>query len=515
MFFSACIARPNVRLLIAVAILLLAGGSRPLFAQMMADEEVIGCTDMIDEGYEIYKDWERHRLIRIHPNPRNDRLPANVSLDSMTIVRRFDTLRRLSEVPVYLDYRVFRFLEVYLIEKQDKTVGILSRAPLYMPIIEEYLDRAGLPDELKYMAVIESALTPTARSRSGAVGLWQFMHYTGKLYGLKINTFIDERRDPVRSTAAAIRYMKDLYAMFDNWLLAIAAYNCGPGNVRKAIRRAGTSTDFARIYYYLPRETRGYVPAFMAAMYVMNYAGRHGLYPDSVAWTYADVDTIHIDSPLHFSAIAATLPITTAQLQTLNPIYRRDYVPAVPPHHVLTLPHSAIAAFIERKDSVYAYQRRKYYQPQQPVVLASTARAAYAPASGYRVVYYRVKEGDNLGYIADWFDCSVRSIRRWNRLRSHRIRAGQRLKIYVPRRKYQYYAAINAMTFSEKQRLLNVVSRTASPDRKSNCRNCYTVRPGDTLWEIANRYNLSVRELKTMNKLYSNRLYPGQMLKVR
>lgn len=483
-------------------------------AQQVPDD-VCAAAEMIDEGYEIYKNWERLRVIRIRPNPLNDRTPANVSLDSALIVKRFDTLRRLSEVPVYLDYRVFRFLEVYLIDNQDKTVGILSRAPLYIPMIEEMLDRHGLPIELKYMAVIESALTPTARSRSGAVGLWQFMYYTGRLYGLQINTFVDERRDPVRSTEAAIRYMKDLYAMFDNWLLAIAAYNCGPGNVRKAIRRAGTSTDFNKIYYYLPRETRGYVPAFMAAMYVMNYADRHGLFPDSVQWTWADLDTVHLDSPVHFASLAARLPVNKETLRALNPVYRRDYVPAVPPHHVVTLPYAAAAAFIEREDSIYAYQRRTYYQPQQGVVSAATARASYAPASGYRVVYYRVKEGDNLGYIADWFDCTVRSLQRWNRLRGHRIRTGQRLKIYVPRRRYQYYAAINAMTFEEKQRLLNVHATRRTSSRKSNCKNCYTVRPGDTLWEIANRYNLSVRQLKKMNKLYSNRLHPGQVLRVR
>ncbi len=472
---------------------------------------------VLDDSYVAYQNWLRNRLLKsITGNGSIGDTLLNVQLDSSEILARFDTLRRLSVVPVYYDRVVQRYLEVYLQEKQDKTLGILARVPLYMPMIEDMLDRADLPIELKYMAVIESALVPTARSRSGAVGLWQFMYYTGKLYGLRVNSFVDERRDPVKSTEAAIHYLKDLYEMFDDWLLAIAAYNCGPGNVRKAIRRAGTKADFEKIYRYLPRETRGYVPAFMAAMYVLNHATDYGLYPDSVVWTWADLDTIHLDSPIHMASLAAVLPVRIEELRILNPMYRRDYIPVADGFYKVVLPYPAAEAWVTMKDSVYAYERRNY----TPLVIApanatrqTSPYSAQQRSSKTRLLYYTVKEGDNLGYIAEWFDCSVRSLMRWNGLRSSRIRAGKRLKIYVPAQRYSYYASINRMSYRERMALLGRTSK--SRNATEPCHGCYRVRKGDTLWEIARRYNLSVRQLKRMNNLYSNRLQPGQILRVR
>ena len=238
---------------------------------------------------------------------------------------------------------------------------MLGLSEYYFPMFEEALDRYDLPLELKYLPIIESALNPKALSRAGACGLWQFMYGTGKQMKLEISSFVDDRRDPVKATDAAARYLKSLYGIYGDWHLAIAAYNCGPGNVNRAIRRAGGKTNYWQIYYRLPRETRGYVPAFIAASYVMNYYEAHNLTPQLPEFP-TQTDTIFVNDYLHFDQIAATLGIEKEQLQALNPKYRRDVVPAKKDRlYSLVLPEDKINEFIDKDTLVFAHDRQKFF----------------------------------------------------------------------------------------------------------------------------------------------------------
>lgn len=308
-------------------------------------------------------------------------------------------------------------------EKMPTKMGhMLGLAAYYMPIFEEIFDRYGLPEELKYMAVIESALNPVALSRAGAAGIWQFMHQTGKSYGLHIDSFVDERYDVEKSADAAARYLRDAYDIFGDWALAISSYNCGAGNVNKAIRRSG-SREFWDLYPYLPRETRGYVPAFVGAMYAFHYHRECGLTPDPVSMP-AHADTIHVNRMLHFSQISELVGISLETLRNLNPQYKHDIVPGAQRTCVLKIPHDYTSAFIAMEDSVYVHREKDYFSP---AVLDNIKNGGSADSEK---IVYKVKKGDYLGKIASRHHVTVNQIKKWNNLRSNNLSIGQRLVIY-------------------------------------------------------------------------------------
>ena len=300
-----------------------------------------------------------------------------------------------------------------------------------MPIFEEAFRKYGLPLELKYMAIIESALNPVAVSRVGATGMWQFMHATARNYGLKIDSYIDERMDPVASVDAAARYLRDAYRIFGDWSLAISSYNCGSGNVNKAIKRSGRR-DFWSIYPYLPRETRGYVPAMVGAMYAVNYAKEYGLEATPVQIP-VHVDTFMVNKNVHFRQISDVLGIPIDDLRDLNPQYYKDIVPGAQGEQVLRLPFNYSNAFLDMQDSIYRYKADQMFSGSvEDGRGAEHARAvaSAAPRSGNGSwVYYRVRRGDNLGKIASRHHTTVKNIKTWNNLRSDKIREGQRLKV--------------------------------------------------------------------------------------
>ena len=311
---------------------------------------------------------------------------------------------------------------LYSEKMPTKMSQMLSLASYYMPIFEETFSRYGLPEELKYMAVIESALNPTALSRAGAAGIWQFMHQTGKSYGLHIDSFVDERYDVVKASDAAARYLRDAYDIFGDWPLAISSYNCGAGNVNKAIRRSG-SREFWDVYEYLPRETRGYVPAFVGAMYAFRYHREHGIQSAPAALP-AHVDTFEVHRMLHFDQISAIVGVPVATLKELNPQYLHGIIPGKERPSVLLLPYQYSARFIEHEDSVYAHRASELFSP---AVLDNIKN--YGSASSERIVY-RVKKGDYLGKIASRYHVSVNNIKKWNNLRSNNLSIGQKLVIY-------------------------------------------------------------------------------------
>jgi membrane-bound lytic murein transglycosylase D len=303
---------------------------------------------------------------------------------------------------------------------------MLASANFYMPIFEEALDLYDLPMELKYLPIIESALNPTAVSRQGATGLWQFMLATGKTYGLEQNSLVDDRRDPVKSTWAAARYLKDLYAIYQDWNLVLAAYNCGPGTINKAIRRAGGQSDYWKIYNFLPKETRGYVPAFIAANYIMTYYCEHGISPMQTQWPAA-TDTVTVTRNLHLGQVAEVCGVELDQLRGLNPQYKRDIVPGQTQPCVLRLPQTAINTFIDSGDSLYVYKQDEYFNHRTLVEVDESAKPK-ATGNG-KATYHKVRKGDTLGSIAKRYGVSVAQIRRLNRIKGNNIAVGKSLRV--------------------------------------------------------------------------------------
>ena len=318
-------------------------------------------------------------------------------------------------------------IDSYTTKNRSLVAYMLGMSEFYMPIIEEEIDRAGIPQELKYLPIIESALNPKAVSRANAKGLWQFMFSTAKLYGLKANNYIDERFDPIKSTKAAVRYLADLYKLFGKWELAIAAYNCGPGNVKKAIVRSGGKTDFWDIYYFLPRETRGYLPMFIAANYIMTFHNEHGIKPLEPKITIT-TDTIVVSKNLHFKQITEVCGADLEEIRALNPQYIKDIIPGENETYVLRLTNSMIASFVENEDSVYKHNAEVHF-PQASVEKILTDAKKNDDGTG-NLIRHKIKNGETLGSIAIKYHVKVSQIMKWNNMRNTNIRAGKYLKIY-------------------------------------------------------------------------------------
>jgi len=377
--------------------------------------------EMIEKGYsDLMNSWfVQHYTEKI--NHEGYQTAETVATDS-------DYISRLASLPyvVPLPYNpvVGRCIEQYVGRRRNLVEYMLGLETVYFPMIEETLDRYGLPIELKYLAVIESALNPTALSRAGAAGLWQFILPTGKLYGLEINSLIDERLDPVKETDAACRLLRDLHKIYNDWTLAIAAYNCGGGNVNKAIRRAGGKTDFWEIYPYLPRETRMYVRFFIAAAYAMNFYPYHRLYPVKLTMQSA-TDTVTITQPIHLEQIAAVLNIDSDALRSINPQYKKDIIPGDYKPMALTLPVERINDFLNREDEIAAYNRDTYFPQQSTASTTITGKTVK--------ITHTVKKGETVAKIGGRYGVSASNIRKWNKLGSkvNALSAGRKLTLYV------------------------------------------------------------------------------------
>lgn len=339
--------------------------------------------------------------------------------------QRLQALPFVIEVPY--NEVVRRYILRYVKHSPRQLAALQRKAEYYFPIFEDILAKHDLPYELCYMPVIESALNPQARSHMGATGLWQFMPATGKKYGLEINSLVDERMDPIRSTEAACLFLKNLYAIFQDWNLVIAAYNCGPGNVNKAIHRAGGKRDFWSIYPYLPSETRGYLPIFIAASYAMNYAEAHGICPATPLATMAS-DTIETTQRQHLKQIADNIDIPLAELRRLNPQYPRDIIPGGKAY-AICLPIEKAGLYIDKQDTILAYQAKELIHNRRDEIELLHRTSVNGGYSINGVTYYKIKEGDTLGGIAKKFRVSVKQLKAWNGLKSDMIRAGKTLKI--------------------------------------------------------------------------------------
>ncbi|HHH55011.1 MAG TPA: LysM peptidoglycan-binding domain-containing protein [Bacteroidetes bacterium] len=399
---------------------------------------------------------------------------------------RIERLNLFTPFNLTYNEHVKSFIKTYAVKRRKLTSLMLGLKEIYFPLFEEVLDKYNMPLELKYLPVVESALNPTAGSRAGAKGLWQFMYNTGKVYGLQSNSLVDDRFDPYKSTEAAAKHLKDLYEIYGTWDLALAAYNSGPGNVNRAIRAAGGVKDYWAIWPFLPKETRGYVPAFIAVNYIFNYASEHNIYPMDPGILYNDIDSVSVHDVLSFDQISEFLNIDMDDLRFLNPAYKQGIIPATSDRtYILRLPREKIGQFLENETSIYNFKSSKGIEKEK--LLAQIKKAKE------RTIHI-VKSGENLGLIARKYRTTVGRIKRLNRMRSSRIYPGQKLIVYVGQR--------------------DNTNLTISKKSKSKGKFKYhTIKQGDTLWDLSQKYNASISQIRKWNGIRnSHRLKPGEKL---
>ncbi len=491
-------------LLLTISINSIAQNTKPienLSTNMVDDDPVLAAIDsmMASKYFESlgFNDNVKH-LNKYHY--AKDSIPV---FDSITYVQRFKKLNANSPFSIVYNAQVRDYVNLYAKRRKKITGRMLGLAPVYFPIFEETLDKYNLPLELKYLPIIESALNPKAKSKAGAAGLWQFMYPTGKMFGLEVTSYYDERNDVYKSTDAACRYLKSLYEMYHDWNLVLAAYNCGPGNVNKAIRRANGKTSYWEIRNFLPVETRGYVPAFVAVNYIMNYAAEHNIYPINPDISCFKVDTITVLNYISFAQISESLDIPIEYLEYLNPTYKQNFIPNTGNANTLCLPVDKVGIFITNEKKIYALKTEQ--DKKDSIAVAYNEETT--PSSPFRdeAVVYGVRKGDGLGKIASRYHCRVSQIKDWNNLKSDRLTVGQKLYIYAK----PSYAVQN-------KKKADVDAEKTAPiyDVKYQY---HTIKSGDNLWKIANQYDgVSVEQIKELNKaINTQKLKLGTKIRIK
>lgn len=410
-------------------------------------------------------------------------------LPTELLKKRLEELNARTPFNVEYNPSLESVIKGYLKNRRRTMANLMALSDYYFPMFEEQLDRYGLPLEMKYLAIVESALDPRARSRVGATGLWQFMFSTGKIFDLEVNSYVDERSDPLMATEAACKYLKSLEKSLGDWDLALAAYNSGPGNVAKALRRSGGHRNYWNIRHHLPRETAGYVPAFLATMYIFEYAEEHGFKSNGPKFPYIATDTVHVKKMISLDHVAAVTNIDKEELSFLNPSYKLGVIPYVEDeNYAIRLPIDALGKFVNNEEAIYAYAEQEFAKREKPLP------KFFEQSDRIR---YRVRSGDYLGKIASRHGVTVGQIKRWNNLRSSKLRIGQRLTIY-PRKP----ATTQSKTATAKTSVENGVQ-------------VYTVKNGDSLWSISQKFpGVTVDKIRKWNDISGNKLKPGMKLKI-
>lgn len=409
--------------------------------------------------------------------------------DSPALVE--DRLKCLEKsIPLVYNDKIQAFINYFTVRDREYTKMVMRRRHLYFPIFEKYLAHYGLPDELKYLSIIESGLNPRAVSRARAVGLWQFMSATGKYFGLHHDWYIDERMDPEQATDAACRYLKSLYGMFGDWELALAAYNTGPGNVKRAIRKSGYKHSFWEAYSHLPRETRSYVPQFVAIIYTMNYLDEHNFFDEGTEMPIAH-DTINVKQYLHFETFANLTGTCIEDIQKLNPSVQHNALPAAGKSYTMNIPLEAKYRLAHNRMAILDSASR-VGRKELELLAKNTEGSTY----GRDHMVYKVRSGDVLGSIAIRYGVRIDELRKWNNIRGNNIRAGQNLNIWA---KGSHPPTV-------------IASNKTIPMQVAGSKT-YTVQSGDTLWTISRKFEgLTIDKIKSLNKMSDNKIQPGQKL---
>lgn len=454
----------------------------------IADEK--GIAGMLDSLVHVtyfrdshFREWKNDGFTRYPPGF----IPQ---FDDETYAERIAYLNSKTSLKLTYNSHVGGFIRLYGVDKRRLTSKILGLTSVYFPLFEEKLRQYRIPQELKYLAIVESALNPTAVSSANAKGLWQFIYGTGKMYGLESSAFVEDRFDPEKATIAACRHMRDLYNIYGDWFLVLAAYNSGAGNVNKAIRRAGGARNYWTIWPYLPRETRGYVPAFIAVTYIMNYYREHNIRPWEAGDLYRDISTVRVSEALAFDQISREIGISVEDLEFLNPQYKLDVIPADSrANSTLRLPRRYVSRFRQNEKKLYA--SRSADDRATLLAKAREVRPSSAPAASGENIHV-VSRGETLASIARMYRCYVSQIVQWNNLRNSRIYPGQKLKVFG--------------------------SPGSSSSRKSSGSQqvvYHKVRRGESLGLIAKKYGVAVSRIVSWNNLGRKRtIYPGQKLKI-
>lgn len=492
--------------------------------------------------------WLQEDLENINPDEEVD-----YSLSTDLLKQRLAEMNSKSPFNIEYSQGLENIIKSYLKNRPRAYERLMAISEYYFPMFEEHLAKYNVPMEIKYLAVIESALNPRAKSRVGATGLWQFMYPTGKQFNLEVNSFVDERCDPIKATEAACQYLSSLYNIFGDWDLVLASYNAGPGNVTKAIRRSGTYRNYWNIRKNLPKETQGYVPAFLATMYVYEYAKEHGINGKRAPMTYFETDTVMVKQQITFKQVQELLDVPMEQLQFLNPIYKLDVIPytAEKPHY-LRLPKEKIALFTANEHAIYAYVQYEDNKRERPNFITNK-QEAYASSGNTKTTTntYVVKRGDNLGAISNKYGVSISQIKQWNGLKGNTIQIGQRLKVHktvAAPAKEEAVAAKSTKKPAEVKKDIKEVTDTDAKNAlaeaeeadidtdaetvevkatvvKENQRKTkgidfesermYIVQKGDSLFSIAKKHpGVTVENLKTWNKIKDESIKPGMKLKV-
>ena len=437
-----------------------------------------------------------------------------------------ERLKKLDEKsPFNIEYNVGleNVIKSFLKNRKRAFERLMGVSQFYFPIFEESLAAQNIPLEIKYLAVVESALNPRAVSRVGATGLWQFMYQTGKQYGLKVDTYEDERSDPMKASKAATQYMKNMYAIFGDWDLVLASYNTGPGNVAKAIRRSGGKQNYWNIRPYLHKETQGYLPAFLATMYIFEYHKEHGIKPDRAIANHFATDTVMIKNAMTFKQISDLLDIPVAELQFLNPSYKREEIPFITgENHYLRLPVNKVAVFTSNEDKIYAFVKYESNKRERPYERLASRNTNESDNEGTisRIKYHKVRKGDSLSEISDRYGITMSELKKWNHLRSNKAPMGRRLKIITKEAVASKENKVTKPDTASVKESTAVASNTAKIYKEEKVISYkdvvkyHKVKRGDNLGEISDKYGVSVAELKKWNKLRNNNLIAGANLKI-
>ena len=464
------------------------------------DDEVLAMIDsLISELYEVNSCLDTGAARRNTYEFCDDLIPLYSKTEYAT---RLDYLDQQTPFSLTYNTPVHKFIELYALRRRGQVSRMLGLAETYFPLFEEMLDKYDMPLELKYLAIVESALNPSAGSRAGAKGLWQFMYRTGKIYGLNVTSYIDDRFDPYKSTVAACEYLQFLHGIYDNWDLALAAYNCGPGRVNRAIRRSGGKKDYWELWRYLPRETRGYVPAFIAVNYIMEYATEHNIYPTPPRYLDFEKDTVVVRNMVKFEYIEAVINVPKEELEYLNPQYKLGIIPGIPGEtYTLTLPTLSVGAFMNNEQAIYGYKTEQERIDSAEKAIAMEKQKQYMQETR---LTHTVKNGEVLGLIAQKYRVNVSDVRSWNNMSSSRIYIGQKLTIYTANKPSMAVQPVVAKSTAKKQEIKDLKFRY------------HVIRSGDTLWDIAKLYEgVTINQIKELNQINNARkLKPGMKIKI-